>query len=180
MDKKRVLLGVTGSIAVYKACDLVRRLQDAGCEVTVVMTACAEKFVSSMTFEALSRRPVYRDMFARDVDWDMAHISLAKWADVYVIAPVTANVIGKIAGGIADDLVTCTAVTTTAPVLLAPAMNVDMFTNTIVQENIEKLKRHGIQIIDPRQAKLACGDVGTGALAEVETIVESVLKILKK
>ena len=179
MKKHQVILGVTGSIAAYKACDLVRRLQDKGCEVTVIMTDSAEKFVTAMTFEALSRRPVYRDMFARDVEWDMAHISLAKLADVLLIAPATANVIGKVAGGLADDLLSCTAMTTKAPVLIAPAMNTAMLENRIVQENIAKLKKHGVGFIEPKAGKLACGDVGRGALADVDDIVKAVLALLK-
>jgi phosphopantothenoylcysteine decarboxylase/phosphopantothenate--cysteine ligase len=179
MKQPQIVLGVTGSIAAYKACDIVRRLQDKGCDVTVIMTANAEKFVSSMTFEALSRRPVYRDMFARDVEWDMAHISLARLADVFVVAPATANTIGKIAGGIADDLLSCTVMTTKAPVLVAPAMNTDMLANKIVQENIAKLKKHGVKFIEPKDGKLACGDVGRGALADVDDIVKAVMVLLK-
>ena len=179
MKKRSVLLGVTGSIAAYKACDLVRRLQDQGCDVSVIMTSCAEKFVTPMTFEALSRRPVHRDMFARDVEWDMAHISLAKWAELFVIAPATANVIGKLASGIADDLVTSTAITVKVPVLVAPAMNTGMFTNPIVQDNIAKLKKAGLTFVEPKSGKLACGDVGQGALADVDVIVKAVLALLK-
>jgi phosphopantothenoylcysteine decarboxylase/phosphopantothenate--cysteine ligase len=179
MKKRAVLLAVTGSIAAYKACDIVRRLQDKGCEVSVIMTAGAEKFVTALTFEALTRRPVHRDMFAKDVEWDMAHISLAKWADVYVIAPATANVIGKVANGIADDLVTCTAITTKAPILVAPAMNTDMLTNVAVQENMAKLKKRGVRFVDPKSGKLACGDVGKGALADVDEIVKAIVALLK-
>ena len=178
MKKKHVLLGVTGSIAAYKAGDIVRRLQEKNCDVTVMMTACAEKFITPLTFEALSGRAVYRDMFARDVSWNMAHISLAKLADVFLIAPATANIIGKVANGIADDVLTCTAVTTKAPILIAPAMNSDMFTNKIVQDNIAKLKKTGVRFIEPRTGKLACGDVGKGALADVDTIVKAVEALL--
>jgi phosphopantothenoylcysteine decarboxylase/phosphopantothenate--cysteine ligase len=129
--------------------------------------------------ETLSRNPVQRDMFARDVEWDMAHISLAKLADVLLIAPATANIIGKIACGIADDLLTCTAVTTKAPIMIAPAMNTDMLTNPIVQENIAKLKKIGVKFIEPKEGKLACGDVGKGALADVDEIVKAVVALLK-
>jgi phosphopantothenoylcysteine decarboxylase/phosphopantothenate--cysteine ligase len=179
MKKNKVLLGVTGSIAAYKACDVVRRLQDAGCEVSVVMTESAQKFVTPLTFEALTRRPVYRTMFSNGAEWDMAHISLAKWADVCVIAPATANVIGKVAGGIADDLLTCTAITTAAPILIAPAMNTGMFANATVQENIAKLKKRGVRFVGPKEGKLACGDEGKGALADVDVIVKAVLALLK-
>ncbi len=179
MKKRQVVLGVTGSIAAYKACDIVRRLQDKGCDVTVIMTDSAEKFVTPMTFEALSGHPVYRDMFARDVEWDMAHISLAKKADVLLVAPATANTIGKIACGLADDLLSCTVMTTKAPVIIAPAMNTDMLENSIVQENISRLKKHGVGFVEPKKGKLACGDVGKGALADVEDIVKAVLVLLK-
>jgi phosphopantothenoylcysteine decarboxylase/phosphopantothenate--cysteine ligase len=178
MKKKHVVLGVTGSIAAYKAGDIVRRLQEAGCDVTVLMTACAEKFITPLTLEALSGRAVYRDMFVRDGAWDMAHISLAKLADVFVIAPATANVIGKIASGIADDLLTCMAMTTKAPILVAPAMNTEMFTNQIVQGNIGKLVQSGVRFVEPKTGKLACGDVGKGALADVDVIVKAVEALL--
>jgi phosphopantothenoylcysteine decarboxylase/phosphopantothenate--cysteine ligase len=179
MKKKQVVLGVTGSIAAYKAGDIVRRLQDKGCDVTVVMTDSAEKFITPLTLETLSRRPVLRDMFSRDAEWDMAHISLAKLADVFVVAPATANIIGKMACGIADDLVTCTAVTTKAPIVIAPAMNTDMFLNPIVQENIAKLKKLGVKFVEPKEGKLACGDIGKGALADVDEIVKTAVALLK-
>ncbi len=179
MKNKHVVLGVTGSIAAYKAGDIIRRLQDQGLDVTVIMTAGAEKFITPLTLETLSGHPVYQDMFARDVDWDMAHISLAKKADVLLVAPATANVIGKMSAGIADDLLTCTAVTTKAPIIVAPAMNTDMFTNPIVMENVAKLKKHGVRFIEPKEGKLACGDVGKGALADVDEIVKAVVDLLK-
>ena len=179
MKKRNVLLGVTGSIAAYKACDIVRRLQDKDCDVSVVMTACAEKFVTPLTFEALSRGPVYREMFSSttSAEWDMAHISLAKWADAFVIAPATANMIGKLASGIADDLLTCTAVAMKAPILIAPAMNTDMLTARVVQDNIVRLKKYGIKFIEPQTGRLACGDVGIGALADVDVIVKTVVAL---
>lgn len=185
MGKKKVLLGVTGSIAAYKACDLVRRLQDVGFTVSVVMTDEAKHFVTPLTFATLSGRAVHCDMFVRGMadassgEWDMAHIALASWADLYVIAPATANVIGKMANGIADDLVTCTAITTKAPVLIAPAMNAEMFANGMVQRNIARLKDAGVHFVSPKKGKLACGDVGLGALAEVQDIVASVQALLK-
>lgn len=178
MKKKQVVLGVSGSIAAYKAGDIVRRLQESGHEVTVLMTACAEKFVAPLTFEALTGRKVHREMFGHDLSWDVAHISLARLADVFVIAPATANVIGKIASGIADDLLTCTAVAVKAPVLIAPAMNTDMYANPIVQENIARLKKTGVKFVEPKTGRLACGQVGTGALADVETIVKAVDALL--
>jgi phosphopantothenoylcysteine decarboxylase/phosphopantothenate--cysteine ligase len=179
MKKKQIVLGVTGSIAAYKAGDIVRRLQDQGCDVTVIMTDSAEKFITPLTLETLSQKPVLRDMFARDAKWDLAHISLAKLADVFVVAPATANIIGKMACGIADDLLTCAAVTTKAPIVIAPAMNTDMLTNPIVQENIAKLKKLGVKFVEPREGKLACGDFGKGALADVDEIVKAVVALLK-
>ena len=177
--KKQVVLGVTGSIAAYKAGDIVRRLQEQGCDVTVIMTDSAEKFITPLTLETLSRKPVLRDMFARDAEWDMAHISLARLADVFLVAPATANIIGKMACGIADDLLTCTAVTTKAPIVIAPAMNTDMLSNPIVQENIAKLKKLGIRFIEPKEGKLACGDIGKGALADIDEIVKAIVALLK-
>jgi len=176
---RHVVLGVTGSIAAYKACDVVRRLQDKGCTVRVVMSACACHFVMPLTFETLSGHAVASEMFDRGTDWEMAHIALAKWADVYVIAPATANVIGKLAAGMADDMVTCTALTVKVPVLIAPAMNTGMFTNGTVQDNIAKLKKQGVKVIAPKSGKLACGDTGTGALADIDTIVSTVVALLK-
>jgi phosphopantothenoylcysteine decarboxylase/phosphopantothenate--cysteine ligase len=177
--KKNVLVGVTGSIAAYKAADLVRRLQDKDCDVRVVMSACAEQFITPLTLETLSKNVVVRSMFERDANWEMAHISLAQWADVYVIAPATANMIGKIASGLADDMVSCTAMTTKAPVVIAPAMNTGMLTNKIVEDNIATLKKYNMSIVEPKAGKLACGDVGKGALADIDTIVDAVVALLK-
>ena len=176
---RNVVLGITGSIAAYKACDLVRRLQDRGCTVRVVMSACACSFVTPLTFEALSGQAVASGLFGRGTDWEMAHIALAQWADVYVIAPATANVIGKISHGIADDLVSCTAMTVKVPVLIAPAMNTGMFTNKIVQDNMARLKKRGVTFVPPKSGKLACGDTGNGALADIDTIVKAVDALLK-
>ncbi len=177
--KKNVILGVTGSIAAYKAADVVRRLQDKGCDVTVMMTPGAEKFVTALTFEALTHRPVYRDMFTHEGAWDVAHVSLAKKADIFVIAPATADVIAKVACGFADDFVACTALTTKAPIVMAPAMNDDMFSNPVLQENITRLKKRGVKFVAPKEGKLACGTVGVGALADVDTIVKTVIDLLK-
>jgi len=177
--KNNVILAVTGSIAAYKAADLVRRLQDKGCDVTVMMTPGAEKFVTALTFEALTHRPVYRDMFTHAGAWDVAHVSLAKQADVFVIAPATADVIAKVAHGFADDFVACTALTTKSPIVIAPAMNDDMFSNPVLQENITKLKKRGVKFVAPKEGKLACGTVGVGALADVDMIVKTVVDLLK-
>lgn len=179
MAQKHVVLGITGSIAAYKACDILRRLKEADCDVSVVMTREATRFVTPLTFEALSQKLVYTEMFSDKSDWDMAHISLAKWADLFLIAPATANVIGKMAGGLGDDLLTCTALTTRAPLVVAPAMNTQMFENNIVQKNIATLKDNGVYFIEPSWGKLACGDVGKGHLAKVDDIVQETLALLK-
>ena len=180
MAKKNVVLGVTGSIAAYKAADIVRRLQDAGCDVTVLMTASAEKFITALTLETLSHHPVYRDMFSREGAWDIAHISAAKLADVLLIAPATADIIAKVAHGFADDVVSCTAVTTKAPIVIAPAMNSDMFSNPAVQENIATLRKRGVVFVEPKKGKLACGDEGKGALAGIDLIVEKTTALLAR
>ena len=177
--KKHVVLGVTGSIAAYKAADIVRRLQDQGCDVTVMMTSGAEKFITALTFEALTHRPVYRDMFLHEGAWDIAHVSLAQKMDLFLIAPATADIIAKVAHGFADDFVACTALTTKAPLVMAPAMNDDMFSNPVLQDNISTLKKRGVTFVAPRKGKLACGTVGVGALADVDQIVAFVTALLK-
>jgi phosphopantothenoylcysteine decarboxylase/phosphopantothenate--cysteine ligase len=172
--KHNIVLGVCGSIAAYKSADLVRRFQDNKCDVTVVMSKEAAQFITSLTLATLSGKDVYSDMFEQN-NWRMGHIELAK-ADAIVIAPATANIIGKLANGLADDFLTTLVITTKAPVFLAPAMNEDMYQNAIVQENCTKLKKHGIKFIEPVKGKLACGITGVGHLAEVEDIVKAVLK----
>jgi phosphopantothenoylcysteine decarboxylase/phosphopantothenate--cysteine ligase len=179
MPKKQVVLAVTGSIAAYKAADIVRRLQDEDIDVTVMMTAGAQKFITSLTFEALTHKPVYCDMFTHEGAWDIAHVALAKRADAFLVAPATADIISKIAQGIADDFVTCMAMTTKAPIVIAPAMNDDMFSNKILQENINKLMSHGVKFIEPKESKLACDVVGKGALADVSVIVKTIVDLLK-
>jgi len=172
---KHIVLGVCGSIAAYKAGDIIRRLQDDHCDVTVIMTREAAQFITPLTLSSLSGKNVHTDMFDKD-SWRMAHIELARTADVFLIAPATANVIGKLANGMADDLLTTFAITSKAPVFIAPAMNDEMYANGIVQENCSKLKKHGFKFIEPVKGKLACGVVGVGHLAEVEQIVKAVLK----
>ena len=182
MKKQReIVLGVTGSIAAYKACDLIRRLQDKDCNVSVIMTANAEAFIAPLTLASISGRAVARDLFEKNSDhWSMGHIELAKRAELLVIAPATANIIAKIAHGFADDLLSCVAMATQAPILIAPAMNTEMYWNKIFQENVVKLKKHGVHFVDPIKGKLACGDFGIGHLSEVEDIVKEALKILKR
>ncbi len=171
---KRIILGVTGSIAAYKSGDLIRRFQDQKCDVSVVMTKEAERFITPLTLASLSGRDVSTDMFEKD-GWKMSHLELAK-ADALVIAPATANIIAKLASGMADDLLTTLVISMKSPVFIAPAMNEDMYNNTIVQDNCAKLKKHGIKFIEPIKGKLACGITGVGHLAEVEDIVKAVLK----
>ncbi|KXG75981.1 bifunctional phosphopantothenoylcysteine decarboxylase/phosphopantothenate--cysteine ligase CoaBC [Thermotalea metallivorans] len=175
---KNVVLGVTGGIAVYKAADIVSRLKKLCINVHVIMTKSAQEFVQPLTFQSLSQNYVVTDMFAEPKTWDVEHISLAQKADLFLIAPATANAIGKIANGIADDMLTTTVMATKAPVLIAPAMNTNMYENPIVQENIRKLEALGYTLIEPASGRLACGDYGKGKLADPEIIVEEVLKML--
>jgi phosphopantothenoylcysteine decarboxylase/phosphopantothenate--cysteine ligase len=177
---KTVVLGVSGGIAVYKACDVVSRLKKLGLNVNVIMTENASEFVKPLTFQSLSQNYVICDMFEEPKTWDVEHISLAKRADVFLIAPATANVIGKIANGIADDMLTTTVMATKAKVLIAPAMNTNMYENKIVQNNIQKLKDLGYEFIEPDSGRLACGDVGKGKLANVDNIIDSVLNNLNE
>jgi len=176
--EKNIILGVTASIALYKACDLLRRLKDENFTVNVVMTEESEELIKPIVFQSLSGTKVYRGLFQMPEAWDIEHISLAKKADLVLIAPATANIIGKLSCGICDDLLTCVVCATKAPVLLCPAMNENMYKNRIVQENIKKLKSYGYKFVEPRKGRLACGEIGIGCLAEIETIIKEVKKIL--
>ena len=176
---KNIILGVTASIAIYKACDILRWLKNEGFLVTVVLTPEAEEFIQPLLFQNLSGNKVYSGLFDTPEAWEIEHISLAKKADLVLIAPATANIIGKIASGICDDLLTCVCCATQAPILICPAMNENMYKNKIVQENIKKLKSLGYKFVEPRVGRLACGKVGVGCLAEVETIIKEVKKILR-
>jgi phosphopantothenoylcysteine decarboxylase/phosphopantothenate--cysteine ligase len=176
--QKNVILGVSASVAIYKSCDIIRRLKDEGCEVTVVMTAEAQELIKPVLFQSLSGNKVYCGLFDSPESWEIEHISLADKADCVLVAPATANIIGKIASGISDDLLTCVICATKAPVLVAPAMNENMYKNKITQGNIEKLRSSGYKFIEPRTGKLACGKMGVGCLAEVEEIIKEVKKIL--
>lgn len=171
---KNVVLGVCGGIAAYKAADIVSRLKKLGAGVDVIMTESATKFVAPLTFQALSQNPVVVDMFDEPKSWDIQHISLAKKADIFVVAPATANIIGKVAGGIADDMLSTTIMATKAPVLFAPAMNSNMYENPIVQDNINKLKKYGYMFTNPASGRLACGDIGVGKLADVDDIIDDI------
>lgn len=176
--EKHILLGVTASVAAYKACDIVRRLKERNYAVTVIMTPDATRLIRPVLFQSLSGNRVATDMFEQPDTWEIEHIALAQKADVLLIAPATADIIGKIAAGICDDVLTCTVCATRAPVLIAPAMNEQMYKNAIVQANIKKLKSAGYRFVGPREGKLACGTTGVGCLAEVDTIVETVKKLL--
>ncbi|MBS2968930.1 bifunctional phosphopantothenoylcysteine decarboxylase/phosphopantothenate--cysteine ligase CoaBC [Metabacillus sp. KIGAM252] len=170
-DKKKILLGVSGGIAVYKAAALTSKLTQAGYDVKVIMTASACEFVSPLTFQALSRHDVFTDTFDEKDSKVIAHIDLADWADLIVIAPATANVIGKLANGLADDMLTTTMLAATAPVWIAPAMNVHMYDHPAVKRNIQTLFEYGYRFIEPSEGYLACGYVGRGRLEEPEKIV---------
>ena len=171
---KKIVLGVTGGIAVYKAVDLVSRLRKQQAEVKVIMTQSATKFVSPLTFQEMSANPVVVSMWDELHEYSIEHIALAGWADLFVIAPATANIIGKIAAGIADDMLSTTVMATTAPVLLCPAMNSNMFLNVATQKNITTLRARGFTVIDPGCGLMACGTTGPGRLPEPPEIVEAI------
>ncbi len=177
---KTVVLGVTGSIAAYKAAELASKLTQAGAKVDVVMTKCATEFVTPLTFRSITHRPVATDMFANPDEYDIEHIALAERAEVVVIAPATANIMAKLAAGIADDMLCCTVLATKAPVVLAPAMNVHMWENAITQENLTKLRSRGFKIVEPGYGALACGETGKGRLADVEDILAAIRRILDR
>lgn len=175
---KTVLLGVTGGIAAYKMPNVARMLKKMHCNVHVLMTQNATNFITPTTFETLTGNKCLIDTFDRNFEFSVEHVALAKQADLVLIAPATANVIGKIANGIADDMLTTTVMACTCKCLVAPAMNHNMYHNSIVQENIEKLKRHGYEIIDPVCGMLANGDTGDGKMPSEETLTEYVVKEL--
>ena len=175
---KTVVLGVTGGIAAYKMPNVARMLKKMHCNVHVIMTQNATNFITATTFETLTGNKCLIDTFDRNFEFSVEHVAIAKQADLVLIAPATANVIGIIAGGIADDMLTTTVMACTCKILIAPAMNHNMYHNSIVQENIEKLKRHGYEIIDPVCGMLANGDTGDGKLPSEETLVSYVVREL--
>lgn len=180
MENKRcVCIGVSGGVAAYKALDIVSALRKKEIDVRVIMTESATKFVTPLTFQSLSQNMVITDMFAEPKAFEIQHISLAKRADIFLVAPATANIIGKVANGIADDMLSTTIMATKAKVIFAPAMNTNMYENKIVQSNIEKLTGLGYEFIEPASGRLACGDEGKGKLADVNTIIEKVLDALE-
>lgn len=178
LEHRCVLVVVTGGIACYKACEVVSSLRKAGADVRVVMTENATKFVSPLTFETLSNNPVAVDTFRRDTPWEVEHVSLAKRADIAVVVPATANVIGKMACGIADDMATTTLLAVKAPVVVCPAMNVNMYENEAVRDNIALLKKRGFLFVEADEGFLACGDVGKGRLAAPAVIIQKVVDTL--
>ena len=173
LENKKIVLGITGGIAAYKAAELTRAFIKAGAQVRVIMTKRAMEFITPLTMQTLSQGPVYTDMFAPTDQYDMAHIALADFADAFVIAPATGNVIGKIASGIADDLLTTTVMAQNKPTLICPAMNDKMLANPIVQDNILKLKKMGYMVMDSGVGELACKTSGSGRLPEISEILQA-------
>ena len=178
MSSAEIVLGVTGSIGAYKAADVVRRLKERGYAVTCVMTREATEFLAPLTLQVLSERPVYTELFGAEVS-GVIHTTLADRASLLLIAPATANLIAKLSLGLADDLLSCVALATAAPVLIAPAMNVHMYRHAATQEHLQRLKRRGVRFVGPDTGSLACGYEAMGHLAEVEDIVEAAARIVK-
>lgn len=176
---KHVVLGVSGGIAAYKSCELVSRLKKLGADVHVIMTRNAEEFVAPLSFETLSDNKVVRGMFEEREEHDVRHVALAKLADVFVVAPATANVIAKFARGIADDMLSTTWLASDAPKLVAPAMNTAMYDDEATQDNISLLKERGVMFVEPGVGRLACGDTGRGKMAEPADIAERIREILR-
>ena len=175
---REIVLGVTGGIAAYKSAEIVSRLRKLGANVHVIMTKNATQFITPLTMETMSNNPVVVDTFDRPATWEVEHIALAKRAEVFAIAPATANIMAKMACGIADDMLSTTVLATKAPVLLAPAMNVGMWTAQVTQENATTLKKRGVQFVGPDAGFQACGDIGSGRMSEPVDIVEAICGIL--
>lgn len=175
---REIVLGVTGGIAAYKSAEIVSRLRRLGAHVHVIMTKSATEFVTPLTFETMSNHPVVTDTFARPETWEVEHIALAKRAELFVIAPATANIMAKMACGIADDMLSTTVLATKAPVLIAPAMNTGMWTAQVTQENVATLKKRGVHFVGPAAGVLACGDSGAGRMSEPVEIVEKICALL--
>lgn len=172
MDNKTIVVGVCGGIAAYKALDVISNLKKSNFNIHVIMTKSAREFVTPLSFQSLSQNMVIYDMFEEPKAWEIQHISLAQKADLMLILPATANIIGKVANGIADDMLSTTIMASNAPVVFAPAMNTNMYLNPIVQNNINKLKEYGYDFIQPQSGRLACGDIGVGKLADTSLISE--------
>ena len=178
MKGKHIIVGVSAGIAAYKAIEVVSRLRKAGAEVKVVMTKNATHIATPMTFGEISGHPVAVDMWEEIHDWNVEHIALATWADAYIVVPATANVIGKIRAGIADDMLTTTILASKAPKIIAPAMNTGMYENPVTQDNLKLLEKYGMEVITPANGWLACGDVGAGKMPEPEDLFEYILKCI--
>jgi len=180
LENKSIVLGVTGGIAAYKVADLASRLHKAGAIIDVIMTESAQKFIAPLTFQTLTQRPVITDMFRLLSEMNIAHIALAKKADVIAIAPATANTIAKLACGIADDMLSTTVLATRAPIVIAPSMETNMYENPVTQENIARLRNRGAIIVEPAYGRLASGAIGTGRLAEIDDIEVAIRKVLAR
>ncbi len=179
MKSKNVVIGVTASVACYKALDVISGLRKLGAQVTVVMTKDSEEFIKPVLFQAVSgAKVVTHDMFKLPDEWDSGHISLAEQADCIAIIPATANIIGKIANGICDDMLTCAVCATKAPVLFSPAMNENMYNNKIVQENVSRLKKFGYHFTGPIKGRLACGAEGLGHIQDLEVIIREIKRLI--
>ena len=178
LKNKNIVIGITGGIACYKVCEIISYLVREGANVDVIMTKNASEFITPLTIETLSKNKVVIDMFEKKEHVEVEHISLARKADLILIVPATANIIGKVANGIADDMLSTTIMATTSKVVFAPAMNNEMYNNKIVQDNINKLKQYGYEFIDPVEGNLACGYKAIGKLAKKQTIIEFINKAL--
>ncbi|MFC1985552.1 bifunctional phosphopantothenoylcysteine decarboxylase/phosphopantothenate--cysteine ligase CoaBC [Chloroflexota bacterium] len=178
LSNKTIVLGITGSISAYKAADIASKLTQAGARVEVIMTESATKFIAPLTLRSITNRPVVTSMWELTSEFSIEHVALAEAADVVIITPATANIIAKLAAGIADDILTCTVLATTAPVIVVPAMNVNMFRNSVTQDNLAKLKGRGFTIVEPAYGRLASGKMGLGRLAEVEKIIGTIQQVL--
>lgn len=177
--KKEIIVGVSAGISAYKACELVRVLVKKEYGVTVLMSPDAVNFVGPLTFATLTSRPVITDMFSNDIQWDPCHIALAEKADLVVVVPATAHIIGKLACGLCDDIITCVIMATKAQVVICPAMNDNMYNHAAFQSNLSAVKKMGYSIVGPIEGELACGRQGIGHVAEIETIINKIEKLLK-
>ncbi|MGD0794540.1 MAG: bifunctional phosphopantothenoylcysteine decarboxylase/phosphopantothenate--cysteine ligase CoaBC [Dehalococcoidales bacterium] len=180
LKDKTIVLGITGGIAAYKAADLASKLTQAGAKVETIMTEAAKKFITPLTLRNITNRPVVTDMFELSSEWSVEHVALAEAADVVVIAPATANTIARLAAGIADDMIGTVVLATQAPVIIAPAMNDNMYRNTVTQQNVAALKKRGFTFIGPEYGRLASGKIGKGRLADTLKIIEVIEKVLVK
>jgi len=174
---KSIVLGVAGGIAAYQTVEIVAQLRNRLTDVYVIMTRAATQFISPLSLETVSLHPVVTDMFSEPKPWNIPHLSLAQIADIFFIAPATAKIIGKIANGIADDMLSTTVMATKAPVLIAPAMNEKMWTNAVVKSNVERLKKLGYHFVGPEYGPMACGGEGWGRLAKIQVIISKLIEV---